>query len=206
MLRKTLLLSTVLMLFTHCKKEDTIKKTVVQDSIKTQNAVVTIQKVQDNSQIETIKTFLKWYKENEDKLYSFNSIKGGILTETDPPANYYVDFDEVNKEIKFLESSDVFSQKFLSAYKARYVDGNEYFKQNPANDGPPFGFDYDYFFMTQDDYQSDLKNIDTIQFKIKPINEQSCNVEFHLKNCGMTYRYTLTKSDKWRIESIKNIS
>lgn len=201
-----MLLSTVLMLFAHCKKEDTVIKTGVQDSIKPKNTVVSIQKIQDNSQIETVKTFLKWYKENEDKIYSFNSIKGGPQTENDTPSNYSIDFDEVDKEIKFLENSDLFSQQFLSVYKKRYVDGNEYFKQNPANDGPPSGFDYDYFFMTQDDYQSDLKNIDTIQFTVKPINEQSCKVEFHLKNCGMTYRYTLTKGDQWKIESIKNIS
>ncbi|MGU3374989.1 hypothetical protein [Chryseobacterium sp. M5A1_1a] len=206
MLRNTLLLSTIFMLFTHCKKEDTIKKSRVQDSIKPQITAISVQKVQDSSQIETVKAFLKWYKENEDKLYSFNSIKGGILTEADPPANYYVDFNQVEKEIKFLESNHLFSQKFLSVYKTKYVEGNEYFKKNPINDGPPFGFDYDYFFMTQDDYQSDLKNIDHIQFTVKPINEQSCNVEFHLKNCGMTYSYTLTKDDKWKIESIKNIS
>ncbi|WP_162926131.1 hypothetical protein [Chryseobacterium aurantiacum] len=206
MLRKTLLLSTVLMVFTHCKKEDAIKKSVVQDSIKPQNTAVSIQKVQDNSPAETVKTFLKWYKENENKIYSFNSIKGGPQNENDAPSNYSIDFDEVDKEIKFLESSDLFSQQFLSVYKKRYVDGNEYFKQNPANDGPPFGFDYDYFFMTQDDYQSDLENIDSIPFTVKPINEQSCNIEFHLKNCGMTYRYTLVKKDKWKIESIKNIS
>ncbi|AZA76365.1 hypothetical protein EG347_01895 [Chryseobacterium sp. G0186] len=206
MLRKLLLSSVVLILFTHCKKENPNNQPTTQTTIKQNNTTPSIQKHQDHSQVETVKTFLKWYKENEDKIYSFNGIQGGALKETDPVINYYVDFDEVKKEMKFLESSALFSQEFLSDYQKRYVEGNEYFKKNPANDGPPFGFDYDYFFMTQDDYQSDLKNIDAIEFTVKPINEQSCYVEFHLKNCGMTYRYTLTKNGKWKIDSIKNIS
>lgn len=206
MLRKILLSATVLILFTHCKKENSTNQPTTQTIVKQQNTEPSIQKPQDHSQIETVKTFMKWYKKNEDKIYSFNCIKGGTFSETDPVTNYYVDFDEVEKEMKFLESSELFTQEFLSAYQKRYIEGNEYFKKNPANDGPPFGFDYDYFFMTQDDYQSDLKNIDSIEFTVKPINEQLCRVEFHLKNCGMTYSYTLTKSDKWKIDSIKNIS
>jgi len=27
-----------------------------------------------------------------------------------------------------------------------------------------------------------------------------------IKNCGMTYRYTLRKADQWQIEAIENIS
>lgn len=204
--RKTLLLSTICLLFLHCKKEETPQQNIIQDTIKQQNTNLSHQETQDNSQIETVKSFLKWYRDNEEKLYNFNTIKGGILEQNETPANYYVDFDAVEKEIKFMESSNLFSQKFLSNYKQNYVKGDEHFKKDPANDGPPFGFDYDYFFKTQEDYQSDLKNIENITFTVKKINDQQYFVEFHLKNCGMTYQYTLSKKDQWQIDSIENIS
>lgn len=204
--RKTLLLSTICLLFLHCKKEETLQQNIIQDTIKQQNTNISHQETQDNSQIETVKSFLKWYRDNEEKLYNFNTIKGGILEQNETPANYYVDFDAVEKEIKFMESSNLFSQKFLSNYKQNYVKGDEHFKKDPANDGPPFGFDYDYFFKTQEDYQSDLKNIENITFTVKKINDQQYFVEFHLKNCGMTYQYTLSKKDQWQIDSIENIS
>ncbi|SIT19151.1 hypothetical protein SAMN05421786_10848 [Chryseobacterium ureilyticum] len=204
--RKTLLLSTICLLFLHCKKEETLQQNIIQDTIKQQNTNLSHQETQDNSQIKTVKSFLKWYRDNEEKLYNFNTIKGGILEQNETPANYYVDFDAVEKEIKFMESSNLFSQKFLSNYKQNYVKGDEHFKKDPANDGPPFGFDYDYFFKTQEDYQSDLKNIENITFTVKKINDQQYFVEFHLKNCGMTYQYTLSKKDQWQIDSIENIS
>lgn len=204
--RKTLLFSTVCLLFLHCKKEETLQQNIIQDTIKQQNTNIYHQGIQDNSQIETVKSFLKWYRDNEEKLYNFNTIKGGILEQNETPANYYVDFDAVEKEIRFMESSNLFSQKFLSDYKQNYVKGDEHFKKDPANDGPPFGFDYDYFFKTQEDYQSDLKNIENITFTVKKINDQQYFVEFHLKNCGMTYQYTLSKKDQWQIDSIENIS
>ncbi|MDC8100532.1 hypothetical protein [Chryseobacterium rhizosphaerae] len=206
MLKKVLFLPALLLLFTNCKKEDPSKKPIIQNTVTESHTTVPAQKSKDNAQVETVKTFLNWYKNNENKLYGFNTVKGGSQTETETPVNYYVDFDEVEKEIKFLKNSHLFSQKFLSAYEQRYKDGNENFKQHPANDGPPENFDYDYFFLTQEDYQSDLKDIEAINFNIKPVNDTLCSVEFHLKNCGMTYRYILRKTDQWQIDSIENIS
>lgn len=201
--RKILLLSAISLLSIHCKKEKASQHPMVRDSIQQPKTEVLNQKEDDHSQIETVKTFLKWYRDNEEKIYGFNSIKGGSQAEDKSPVNYHVDFNEVEKEMKFLKDSGLFSQNFLSTYRQRYVEGDEYFKQNPENDGPPHNFDYDYFFRTQDDYQSDLKNIDDISFILKPINAQKCQVEFHLKNSGMTYKYTLTKTDHWQIDVIE---
>ncbi len=202
---KTWVLSTACLLFIHCKKENAPKSPVVQDTIKQQKTETKESVSEVNFQIEKVKEFLKWYRDNEHKLYSFNSIKGGPQDESETPVNYYVDFNQVEKELNFLKDSHLFSPKFLSVYKQNYVEGEENFKKNPANDGPPFGFDYDYFFRTQEDYQSDLKNIETISFAVNQINPQSCNVKFHLENCGMTYQYTLIKDQtgQWLIDSIQ---
>lgn len=205
---KTWLLSTACLLFIHCKKEDTPKPSNIQDTIKQQKKEVKVSKTDNNSQIGKVKSFLKWYRDHEDNLYSFNTIKGGPQNENETPVDYYVDFNQLEKEINFLQNSGLFSQKFLSVYKQNYVEGEEYFKKNPTDDGPPHGFDYDYFFRTQDDYQSDLKNIEAIQFTINQTDPKLSNVTFHLKNCGMTYQYTLIKdnTNQWLIDSIQNIS
>lgn len=204
---KPLLLSAACLLFIHCKKEESQKLPVVQDTVKQEKVEIPAQKLQDNSPTETVKSFVTWYRDNEDHLSHFNTIKGGPQDENEPAANYAIDFDQVDKEISFLKNSTFLSPKFLATYKQNYVKGDEYFKKNPANDGPPYGFDYDYFFKTQDDYQSDLRDINTIKFTLKQVDPQLCNVEFHLKNSGMTYRYSLSKNNnnQWQIDSIENI-
>ncbi|MCJ7935890.1 MAG: hypothetical protein MUW56_20250 [Chryseobacterium sp.] len=206
MLKKTLFLPAALTLFINCPQNGPSGNPGVQHTVTRNPTDPSIQNAEEKSPTETVKAFMKWYKENRDQLYTFNTVRGGMFTETDPPVTYHIDFDEVEKEIKFLEESDLFSPKFLSVYKQRYVDGNDHFKQNPTYDGPPEDFDYDYFFLTQDDYASDLVNIDAIKFSLKPINDKLCYIQFHLKNCGMTYKYVLIKGDQWQIDSINTIS
>ncbi|OCA78719.1 hypothetical protein BBH99_07555 [Chryseobacterium contaminans] len=204
---KPLLLSAACLLLIHCKKESTPNSIIVQDTIKQKSIGSVTEKNQDNTPIETVKTFLIWYRDNENNLSRFNTIKGGPQSENEPPANYSIDFEQVDKEISFLKNSNLLSEKFLATYRQNYMDGDEDFKKNPINDGPPQGFDYNYFFKTQDDYQSDLNQIEALNFTIKKVNSQLSHVDFHLKNCDMSYQYTLVKNngDQWLIDSIENI-
>lgn len=196
----TLLLS--LLFATQSCEKNTVEKTTLQSVNKRETSVI-----KNNSDIQTVKNFLNWYKANQNMLYKFQSIKGGILSENEDAENYYVDFKQVDKEVKFLSNSKLFTQNFLNQYRQKYVEGDEHFKQDPENDGPPFGFDYDYFFMTQDDYESDLKNIDKVEFSSISENDFSRFVKFHLGICGMTYQYTLKKEDgHWKIDKIQSIS
>lgn len=206
MLKKTLLLSVILISMVNCRKENSSKNPPVSTAIQKSNTEIQSQKSQDHTAIETVKSFLKWYRGNEEKLNQFSTVKGGMAADTNEATNYYIDFNEVKKELNFLKSSHLFSPNFLTAYEKRYSEGSEYFKQNPANDGPPVNFDYNYFFLTQEDYQSDLKEASHLQFTVKPINDQQCYVEFHLEHCGMTLRYILVKKDQWLIDAIENIS
>lgn len=206
MLKKTLLLSATLTLLVSCKKEEISQKPLSQDTIQQNNTKIQTPEIQEKSPVETVKTFFQWYRDHEDQLDAFDTVKGGIVADTDDAANYFIDFKEVEKEIKFLSNTGFFSPGFISTYKKRYTDGDEYFRQNPANDGPPANFDYNYFFLTQEDYQSDLKNMDSIQFTVKPVNDQLCYVECYLKHCGMKLKYTLIKKDQWMIDAIQNIS
>ena len=154
---------------------------------------------ENESIINSIKLFLNWYRINETQLYKFDCIKGGK-----PKMNYYVDFNEVKKELIFLKKSEIFSSVFIENYQKRYEIGNEYFKVHPQKDGPPHGFEYDYFFLTQEDFHDDLTQIDNIKFKVIKIINDKCQVTFNLENCGMKYKYSLTKSKTWQIDKIEN--
>lgn len=201
MIKKILITNLILgFLFTEqsCEQKNTEKPTPLNN--KKELNVVKI-----DSGIQTVQAFLKWYNNNQDKLYQFQSIKGGVFSENQEADNYYVDFGEVDKEIKFLFDSQLFTQNFLDQYRQNYVQGEEHFKQVQQNDGPPFGFDYDYFFMTQDDYTSDLKNISKIKFNSVSKNDSTNYISFHLDTCGMTYRYILKKKyGHWKIDAIEN--
>ncbi|MGG7438339.1 hypothetical protein ACQ7CU_09670 [Chryseobacterium arthrosphaerae] len=206
MIKKTCFALVIVTSFGQCKKESVSNNIQTKDTVKQFHTEIKAIETQDESPAETVKTFLKWYRDHEQELDQFVTVKGGTIAETDEAANYEVDFDEVEKELKFLRNTGLFSSHFLSAYQQRYRDGDQYFRQNPASDGPPVNFDYNYFFLTQEDYQADLKNADGIKLTLKPANAQLCYVECHLEHCGMKLRYTLIKKDHWMINSIENIS
>jgi hypothetical protein len=156
---------------------------------------------------DVVKGFLKWYNTNFDTIYKFETIKGGALEQSKNPTNYYVDFKVVDEYIDYFRKSGFFTNDFLNQYKNIFVEGEKQFKKEPQNDGPPEGFDFDYFMMTQDDFTADLKNVDQLKFDSKKIDDQTATVIFEFKNSLMKYKYTLkSKEGKWQIDKIENIS
>lgn len=120
--------------------------------------------------------------------------------------NYFVNFEEVEKYITELKKGGFLSDSFLQREKQTFIDGEKYFKQNPENDTPPFGFDYDHFFLTQEDFEEDLTNIDKVKYKIYQLDKFNSEVNFYLPNCGINYKYSLKMiNSKWFIEKIESI-
>lgn len=145
--------------------------------------------------------FLNWYSTHFDEIYSFDVIKGGPA---DNSENYYVDFKEVDKEINYFKKSNYLSVRFLKNFYENYVKGEQNFKENPQNDGPPEGFDADYFFRTQESFEEDLKLANKIKFTTQKVNQNTSTVQFQFKNSGMKYEYVLKKEGaEWKIDEIK---
>jgi hypothetical protein len=156
---------------------------------------------------KVVKDFLSWYGKNFENIYQFQTIKGGPAENPENSVNYYVDFKVVEEEINYFKKAVFFTDNFLNQYKNIFVEGEKRFKKDPQNDGPPDGFDYDYFMMTQDDFEKDLKNVDQLKFDSKKIDDQTSSVIFEFKNSLMKYKYTLkSNSGKWQIDKIENIS
>ncbi|RTZ46747.1 hypothetical protein EJ377_22700 [Chryseobacterium arthrosphaerae] len=156
MIKKTCFALVIVTSFIQCKKESVSNNIQTKDTVKQFHTEIKAIETQDESPAETVKTFLKWYRDHEQELDQFVTVKGGTIAETDEAANYEVDFDEVEKELKFLRNTGLFSSHFLSAYQQHYrteinISGKT------GKRWPPVNFDYNYFFLTQEDYQADLK-------------------------------------------------
>ncbi len=158
----------------------------------------------DTPMSDTVKSFLYWFKNNEKQLHQFTCINGGPFSTGTAKTSYYVDFNEVKKEVELLNNSNLFTEQFIQNYELRYKKGSEYFKKHPQFVGPPANFDYEYFFLTQDDYSPDLEAIEKIRFSTKIIDEHTAIVFFHLENCGMNLKHTLIKNTQWQIDKIEN--
>ena len=87
MFKKTLLLSVALTSIISCKKEEISPKTLSRDTIQQSKINIQTPEIQEKSPVETVKTFFKWYRDNENQLDAFNTVKGGIHTETGDTAN-----------------------------------------------------------------------------------------------------------------------
>jgi hypothetical protein len=160
------------------------------------------------AQIEVVKNFMKWYIQNMNRLYKFRTIDGGSMNakENEEAENYYVNFKEVEKYITELKKSGFLSDYFLQNKKQNFIDGEKYFKENPENDGPPFGFDYDPFFLTQDTFEEDLPNIERAKYKIRQIDNSNVEVEFYLSIPNINYKYSLKMiNSKWLIDKIESV-
>jgi len=158
---------------------------------------------------ETVHAFVKWYGNNWKKLEKAesNTINMGALElkKNQEPPFYTIDFKGVEIYISTLSQTGFFSEKYFEALRAWFKEADENFKSNPQNDGPPEGFQYDRFFLTQEDFLQDIKNIDNIKITGKLLKKNNADVHMHFPHCDMTYRYCLSyKKGKWQIDSIIN--
>lgn len=199
------MIATSALFFVSCDKG--IKVHDPNPSILRNDILKSVDENQKQAPERVVKDFLSWYNKNFDTIYSFNTIKGGANENSTNPTNYYVDFKVVDEYINYFKKTGFFTDDFLNQYKNIFVEGDKRFKKDPQNDGPPDGFDFDYFMMTQEDFTKDLHNVDQIKFDSKKIDDQTSSVIFEFKNSGMKYKYTVKSiNGKWQIDKIENIS
>ncbi|MFD1603326.1 hypothetical protein ACFSC2_11310, partial [Flavobacterium artemisiae] len=159
-----------------------------------------------NEQITLVKDFMKWYIKNMDMLSKFDAIGGGPADakENEEAENYYVDFKEAEKYISELKKSGFLTDNLLKNEEKLFLEADQYYKENPENDGPPYGFDYDHFFLTQEAFEEDLLNIDKSKYVVNQKDEFNSEVKFVLPISG-GYKYSLKKiGSKWFIEKIES--
>ncbi len=158
---------------------------------------------ESKTQIETVKNFMKWYINNTNKLNNIKTIGGGCTNQTETAKNYFVDFKEVDKYLSELKRSGFLTEKIIEKERDLFTISDKDFKENPVNDDPPYGFDYDHFFLTQESFEEDLPNIDKAKYTIVEKYEFNSTIKFQLPCCGK-YKYSLKKiNSKWLIDNIE---
>ena len=145
------------------------------------------------SMVKTIKNFLNWYKANYIKAYAFR------FTTSDANGNYIVDLNECEKYLQHLKSSKEISHTYLTEWRKYFKSRVQYFKDNPQNEGPPAGFDFDLVLFNQEP-DLILNAVDQLKFSIKERNKATAVVEV---SGEFVYEFELSLiKGKWKIDYI----
>ncbi len=142
--------------------------------------------------IKTVKGFLHWYKKNYTKANSFG------FTYQDRNGNFQVSTTQGLEYLKFLKSSGFISQKYVDVWLKYFMDKAQYLKENPQNEGPPEGFEFDLVLITQEP-ELVFKEIEKMTFTVTEKKGDKAILQIN----GLGYNIDLVKeSGKWMIEYI----
>ncbi|MBK8517209.1 MAG: hypothetical protein IPL55_13285 [Saprospiraceae bacterium] len=142
---------------------------------------------------KSIKGFLLWYKSNYNKANSVG------FTKSDKKGNYVVDMVACNKYLAILKSSTFISERYLTEWRKYFESKSQAFIDNPQNEGPPEGFDFDLVLLNQEP-DLILNNVKNLKFKVKEMHKTTAIVEVMGE---FTYNFEMRKiNGKWMIDYI----
>ena len=148
----------------------------------------------------TILNFLKWYKDNGINLAN-DLVDGNSGGKWDSTKFYSVNFPATEKYLKTLTETGMLSNKYADKWRDYFIKCDQHFKEQPANDGPPEGFDYDFILFSQED--PGLSELHKIKFDVlnKDTNSALILIKFP---SDYQYKYHLSKfGQQWKIDDIE---
>ena len=99
----------------------------------------------------TVKSFIMWYGQNREKLYTIPVVPASMdADDTDSTSTYRVDFMEAEKYLSVLRSSGFVSKAYLANDLTYMHRSDSTLQANPQFGGPPQGFNYDRVVFSQD--------------------------------------------------------
>ena len=149
---------------------------------------------------QTVINFLKWYRDNEERVNKIRYIKGGLK---DTTTFYRIDFEAADKYFSELKKSNFLSDVFINDLRAYFKKGDENFVSHPQNDGPADYFDFDLIMKSQD-YMDVWTNLDKATVIEKTVSNNTAYIKLLFIGNYET-KYRLTKiNGKWLIDNIEN--
>lgn len=146
---------------------------------------------------ETVKDFLRWYKTHYTKANSFG------FTYQDKQGNFHVSIAQGEEYLNFLKSSGYIADKYVELWLQYFKDKALYLEENPQNEGPPEGFEFDLVLITQEP-ELMLNEIENLQFAVSENNGEKAILQV-AGNWG--YDFEMTKvNGKWLIEYIATMN
>lgn len=153
------------------------------------------QEIVREAPITFIKRFLVWYKDNYTQLNSLEIVK------KDDKDNYTVDFNKSKLYLANLNKGGFFDEEFISNLSKHFDKCEKRFTEDPQNDGPPQGFDYDLILLTQD-IQSVFDKISTLKIIEEKATDNKASVKIDV---DMRLDFKLKYFNGWRIYEIENL-
>lgn len=191
---KSLLLLLLTVLILSCKSNSES----IQISSDTETITPIVEASNDTlAMIGVAKSFLHWYKENYEKANSFG------FTYQDKQGNYHVAMGECEAYLGFLKSSGYLSDEYINLWMRYFKEKAEYMEENPENQGPPEGFEFDLVLITQ---EPELV-LNTINDKLFAVVENSGTKAVLQMGGEEGYDFDMVKENgKWMIAYIATMN
>ena len=150
--------------------------------------------------VKTVVDFLKWYRENYEKISKIQMVNIPPLEDLD--SVYTVNFEEIEEYLTFLKTSGFVSDKYLQQWRDFLVKAGKKLEQDKVNDGPPEGFDFDFVLWTQE-IRETLEAIKNPKLISSKSTQNKAVVRIYIL---MRLEFKLSKqNDKWLIDDIQNL-
>lgn len=144
--------------------------------------------------VKTIRQFLKWYKANYKKSSAFR------LVGTDKSGYYFVDLKVCAKYLKHLKSCGYTTDIYIQRWQKYFSEMAQNFLDNPQNEGPPEGFDYDLISGTQ---EPELFYNPSVNLNFTIVKADKLKVVIKSSDIW-EHQFTMSKSSgKWKIDDIQ---
>jgi len=196
---KYIYLLTVLTLLISCKYQDNkttnnAEKTSISDSTAKKDTL-------SREPYSRVISFLKWYKKNKKEVNQFELVNNCGQT-YDSTKFYSVNRDQTEKYLQKIKSSGFVSESYIIDWRKYFEKCDKDFKQNPQNDGPPEGFDYDFILLTQE-IDETLTAIEKPKMIFSKVSENKATVKIDIMMV-LTFHLSKTKG-VWLIDKSENL-
>jgi len=146
---------------------------------------------------QTVLDFLTWYKKNISAINRFP------LVNQKGEEPYCVNLKNGERYLGYLKKSNLLTDKYLDNWRQYFKERNEGFRQNPENEGPPTGFEYDLVLLSQD-VDMQLNSLSSLKINKIAVLNNSAKVNFKLIK---EYQFELLRrNNRWMINNILNLS
>ncbi len=171
-----------------------------EDNVKSETTTPVTSEIESSPET-TILNFLKWYKHNGINLA--NDLVNNSGGTWDSTKFYSVNFPATEKYLKTLTDTRMVSNKYTNKWRDYFKKCDQHFKDQPANDGPPEGFEYDFILFSQED--PGLNELDKTMFEVIKKDANSAQILIHFPS-DYHYKYHLSKlGQNWTIDDIEPV-
>jgi hypothetical protein len=152
---------------------------------------------------KTASSFLKWYKENMERLNKIPMVLNYASGTSSNGKPYLVDFKGTEKWLTEIKKSTFIGPKFIEKWRKYFVKCDENFKASPQKEGPPAGFEFDFIMLSQD-FDEALNNLDKVEVVSEYIrSNNTASVKLKFTDASAINFEFGKENNKWMIQSME---